>query len=84
MSGRNQDQQPADFDSAACPILSRHFFGVGPLRPIGQILPAPSFTRDPISKKSDEMKKFFYGSIFLIRVAGPTFGVCPPMTPAMP
>ena len=39
MTGRAHSS-PADFDPAACPILARHFFGVGPLRPIGQILPA--------------------------------------------
>ena len=35
-----QGSQPADFDPAAYPILARHFFAVGPLRPIGQVLPA--------------------------------------------
>ena len=40
MSRHTQGQGPADFDPAACPILARHFFAVGPLRPIGQVLPA--------------------------------------------
>ncbi len=37
---RAEFARPADFYPAACPILARHFFDVGPLRPIGQILPA--------------------------------------------
>ncbi len=37
---RHAQGSPADFDPAACPILARHFFAVGPLRPIGQVLPA--------------------------------------------
>ena len=40
MSKHAQGSQPADFDPAAYPILARHFFSVGPLRPIGQVLPA--------------------------------------------
>ncbi len=39
MTGRAHSS-PDDFDSAAYPILARHFFSVGPLRPIGQVLPA--------------------------------------------
>ncbi len=39
MSGA-QGRPPADFDAAAFPIISRHFFAVGPLVPIGQVLPA--------------------------------------------
>ena len=31
---------PAYFDPAAHPIIARHFFAVGPLVPIGQVLPA--------------------------------------------
>ena len=27
----------ADFDATACPIIARHWFGVEPLRPIGEI-----------------------------------------------
>ena len=40
MSRHAQGAQPADFDPAAYPILARHFFAVGPLVPIGQVLPA--------------------------------------------
>ncbi len=40
MSRHAQGSQPADFDPAACPIIARHFFAVGPLVPIGQVLPA--------------------------------------------
>ncbi len=40
MSRRAQGQPPADFNPAAHPIISRHFFAVGPLVPIGQVLPA--------------------------------------------
>jgi hypothetical protein len=32
MSGRNQDQRHSDFDPTACPILSRHWFGIEPPR----------------------------------------------------
>ena len=39
MSGHAQGS-PANFDPAACPILATHFFAVGPLVPIGQVLPA--------------------------------------------
>ena len=31
------DSAPADFDATANPIIGRHFFGVGPLRPVGRI-----------------------------------------------
>ncbi len=34
------DGVPAGFDATACPIIARHFFAVGPLVPIGQVLPA--------------------------------------------
>lgn len=34
---RDQGLQPADFDPAAHPIISRHFFGIEPFRPIGQV-----------------------------------------------
>ncbi len=37
---RHPQGSPVNFDPAACPILARHFFAVGPLRPIGQVLPA--------------------------------------------
>ena len=40
MSGPAQDLPPADFNPAAHPIIARHFFAVGPLVPIGQVLPA--------------------------------------------
>ena len=40
MRGPAQDLPPADFDQAAYPILTRHFFAVGPLVPISQVLPA--------------------------------------------
>ena len=40
MSGSAQGRPPADFNPAAFPILARHFFAVGPLVPIGQVLPA--------------------------------------------
>ena len=40
MRGPAQGSQPADFDAAAHPIIARHFFAVGPLVPIGQVLPA--------------------------------------------
>ncbi len=29
---------PADFDPAAYPIIARHWFGIEPLHPIGQIM----------------------------------------------
>ena len=38
--GRGANTAPVNFNPATHPILARHFFGVGPLRPIGQILPA--------------------------------------------
>ena len=31
------DSAPAVFDPAAHPILARHFFGIEPFRPIGQV-----------------------------------------------
>ena len=37
MSEQIQRQYPADFDPAAFPILSQHFFGLEPPRPIAQI-----------------------------------------------
>ncbi len=40
MSRRHAQASPANFDPAACPILATHFFAVGPLVPIGQVLPA--------------------------------------------
>ena len=39
MSARAQGSQPANFDPAAYPILTRHFFAVGPLVSISQVLP---------------------------------------------
>ena len=38
MSEQIQRRWPADFDPATCPILARHFFGIEPLHPIGQIM----------------------------------------------
>ncbi len=35
MRRRAQGSQPADFDPTACPIISRHWFGIEPFRPIG-------------------------------------------------
>ena len=40
MSRHAQGSQPANVDLAAYPILATHFFAVGPLVPIGQVLPA--------------------------------------------
>ncbi len=31
------DSAPANFDLATCPIIARHFFGVEPLRRIGDV-----------------------------------------------
>lgn len=40
------DLTPADFDAAAHPILSRHWFGVEPPRPVGPIpIEAPASLR---------------------------------------
>ena len=32
------DSAPADFDATANPIISRHWFGVDPLRPVGHVV----------------------------------------------
>ena len=37
MSSRDQGQQAANFNLAACPIIVRHWLGVEPLHPVGQI-----------------------------------------------
>ena len=35
MSGRGQ--RPDSFDATACPIIARHWFGVEPFQPIGEV-----------------------------------------------
>ncbi len=37
LSRQSQDQRLTDFDPATYPIIALHFFGVEPLRPVGQI-----------------------------------------------
>ena len=32
------DSAPADFDATANPIISRHWFGIDPLRPVGHVV----------------------------------------------
>ena len=39
MSGPAQGS-PTGFDPAACPIIARHWFGIEPLHPVGQIAAA--------------------------------------------
>ena len=34
---RSRDRPPAGFDADACPIIARHYFGVEPFRPIGEV-----------------------------------------------
>ncbi len=56
MNGSVQSRPPADFNAAACPILARHFFAVGPLVPIGQVLPAvfANLTRTMADEQADD------------------------------
>ena len=37
LSSAPNDSVPPDFDPASHPIISRHFFGIEPLRPIGEV-----------------------------------------------
>ena len=34
---RSHDHPPADFDAGVCPIIAKHWFGLGLLRPTGQV-----------------------------------------------